>query len=70
MLSSGQFLRHSFDLCIRAVGMFEKLVGAGSNVVSIICTLVRKGLTYLLKTAPLTLLLFTALIEKKNLESF
>ena len=27
MLSSGQFLRHSFDLCIRAIGVYEKLVG-------------------------------------------
>ena len=46
--------------------------GAGSNVVGIICTPVRIGLTYLPKTAPGSpaLLLFTALIEEKNLESY
>ena len=69
MLSSGQFLRHSFDLCIRAIGVYEKLVGG--RTLNMAKHRLERGLLICQKQPPpLALLLFTALIEEKNLESY
>ena len=69
MLSSGQFLRHSFDLCIRAIGVYEKLVGG--RTLNMAKHRLERGLLICQKMPPpLALLLFTALIEEKNLESY